>query len=109
MASPCRCLRASQMASAAARCPPPVSDMRIRIRRVLLMRWGGCRLFPGMRNPLLDGFFELAAGEQHPAFAAQTAQADVRANAVHLPAVTAAGMALTGLHHVADLHVHRPE
>ncbi len=57
----------------------------------------------GKRKPSLDRFFELAARQHHAMLTAQAAQANIRANAVHLPLVVAAGVCFAHLDDIPNL------
>jgi hypothetical protein len=56
-------------------------------------------------NPLLNSFFKLAAGQHHAAITAQTAQPNIRADAEHLPAITAARMPFACLDNIANFNL----
>jgi hypothetical protein len=52
-----------------------------------------------------DGPFEFAPGQHQPPFAAQAAQPNIRADAIHPPAVAAAGVRLSHLDYIPNLNI----
>jgi hypothetical protein len=62
-------------------------------------------LFSLPRNPLFDSFFKLSTGQQYAAITAQAAQSNVCTDAVHLPAIIAAGVSFACLDHISNLNV----
>src|SRR5260221_6331850 len=80
-ASPCRRTSASWIASAAARCPPPVSDIKIRTRLGLFIKFAvslAC-------YPRFNRFFKLPTRKHDAALTAQTAHPNIRADTLDLP------------------------
>jgi hypothetical protein len=62
-------------------------------------------LFSLVRNPLLDSLLKLPPRQHHPAITAEAAKANIGANAVDLPAITATWVPFAHLDNIANLDI----